>query len=81
MAGAAIPMALLAFIQKRDKQTTTAPLLGDGAIARALARSLAKRLGRRPLVIDPVLRSTSGALLFRGNPRRDYAALFARIAR
>jgi hydroxymethylpyrimidine/phosphomethylpyrimidine kinase len=52
-------------------------MLGNAAVARALAGALANRLGKRPLVIDPVLRSTSGAALFRGNARRDYRALFA----
>jgi hydroxymethylpyrimidine/phosphomethylpyrimidine kinase len=51
-------------------------MLATGAVARALARCLARRLGPRPLVIDPVFRSTSGAVLFRGRPRQDYAALF-----
>jgi hydroxymethylpyrimidine/phosphomethylpyrimidine kinase len=51
-------------------------MLGDAGIARALARLLQRRLGRRPLVIDPVLRASSGATLFRGHAGRDYAALF-----
>jgi hydroxymethylpyrimidine/phosphomethylpyrimidine kinase len=57
-------------------------MLGSGTVARSIAECLARRLGRRPLVVDPVLRATSGASLFRGNPARDYAALFglARVA-
>jgi len=52
-------------------------MLGNAAVAGALTRCLTKRLGRRPLVIDPVLRSTSGRSLFRGRADRDYARLFA----
>jgi hydroxymethylpyrimidine/phosphomethylpyrimidine kinase len=52
-------------------------MLGDAKIARALAKLLAHRLGRRPLVIDPVLKASSGATLFRGHAGRDYADLFA----
>ncbi len=52
-------------------------MLWEPATARALARLLEKRLGPRPLVIDPVLRSSSGAALFRGQVGRDYAPLFA----
>jgi hydroxymethylpyrimidine/phosphomethylpyrimidine kinase len=52
-------------------------MLGTRSVARSLADCLAGRLGQRPLVIDPVLRSTSGVSLFQGSPARDYAALFA----
>jgi hydroxymethylpyrimidine/phosphomethylpyrimidine kinase len=52
-------------------------MLADAGIAQALGRLFARRLGRRPLVIDPVLRSSSGAALFRGRLMRDYAPLFA----
>jgi hydroxymethylpyrimidine/phosphomethylpyrimidine kinase len=52
-------------------------MLGNAGNARWLARILSKRLRRRPLVIDPVLRSTSGAVLFRGRALKDYSPLFA----
>jgi hydroxymethylpyrimidine/phosphomethylpyrimidine kinase len=50
-------------------------MLGRAAVALALARFLERRLGARPLVVDPVLRASSGLPLFRGN-RRAYARLF-----
>jgi hydroxymethylpyrimidine/phosphomethylpyrimidine kinase len=52
-------------------------MLGTRSVARSVADCLARSLGRRPLVIDPVLRSTSGMSLFQGSPARDYAALLA----
>ncbi len=75
------PAILAAQVQKLldDEEPAAFKLgmLGSAAGARALTRCLAGILRGRPLVIDPVLRSTSGASLFRGLPRRDYAPLFA----
>jgi hydroxymethylpyrimidine/phosphomethylpyrimidine kinase len=51
-------------------------MLGRTAIASALARFFRRRLGKQPLVVDPVLRATSGGPLFRGSPRA-YAGLFS----
>ncbi|MHB1846674.1 MAG: bifunctional hydroxymethylpyrimidine kinase/phosphomethylpyrimidine kinase [Deltaproteobacteria bacterium] len=50
-------------------------MLGDPATARALARLLAE--SRLPLVVDPVVRSTSGARLFLGDPLAGYRPLLA----
>jgi hydroxymethylpyrimidine/phosphomethylpyrimidine kinase len=52
-------------------------MLAEPAIARALGKVFERWLGRRPLVIDPVFKASSGAVLFEGQPR-DYAALFER---
>jgi hydroxymethylpyrimidine/phosphomethylpyrimidine kinase len=51
-------------------------MLGRAAIAPLLARFFTRRLGKRPLVVDPVLKATSGGPLFRGSPRA-YAGLFS----
>ncbi|MHB8417132.1 MAG: hydroxymethylpyrimidine/phosphomethylpyrimidine kinase [Myxococcales bacterium] len=51
-------------------------MLGDAAIAFALGALLGHRV-KAPLVVDPVLRSTSGAALFAGNARRGYEPLLA----
>jgi hydroxymethylpyrimidine/phosphomethylpyrimidine kinase len=50
-------------------------MLGRADVALALAGFFRRRLGPRPLVVDPVLRASSGAPLFRGD-RRAYAGLF-----
>jgi hydroxymethylpyrimidine/phosphomethylpyrimidine kinase len=50
-------------------------MLGRAEVALALARFLQRRLGHRPLVVDPVLRASRGGPLFRGD-REAYAALF-----
>ena len=50
-------------------------MLGRAEVAMALTRFLRRRLGARPLVVDPVLRASSGAPLFRGDPEA-YAGLF-----
>jgi hydroxymethylpyrimidine/phosphomethylpyrimidine kinase len=51
-------------------------MLGDSAIAFALGAVLGHRV-KAIIVIDPVLRSTSGATLFAGNARRGYEPLLA----
>lgn len=57
-------------------------MLGTGAIAEALAARLARGdLAGLPLVVDPVLASSSGLPLFRArSPRRAFAALLARAS-
>ncbi len=50
-------------------------MLGRADLAISLSKFLKRRLGRRPLVIDPVLRASSGAPLFGGNPAA-YEGLF-----
>jgi hydroxymethylpyrimidine/phosphomethylpyrimidine kinase len=49
-------------------------MMGRADVAFALARFLRRRLGRRPLVVDPVLRASKGGPLFRGDPEA-YAGL------
>ncbi|HUB06683.1 MAG TPA: hydroxymethylpyrimidine/phosphomethylpyrimidine kinase [Myxococcales bacterium] len=49
-------------------------MLGDSAIAFALGAVLGHRV-KAPIVVDPVLRSTSGAALFAGAARRGYEPL------
>jgi hydroxymethylpyrimidine/phosphomethylpyrimidine kinase len=50
-------------------------MLGGASLAKALASLLKRRLGDKPLVVDPVLRASSGAVLFHGDPRA-YDGLF-----
>lgn len=54
-------------------------MLGDGAVVASVARAL---LGwpDLPLVLDPVLRATSGDSLLAGNPRTALAPLLARAS-
>ncbi len=51
-------------------------MLGNSAMAFALGAVLRHRV-KAPIVVDPVLRSSSGATLFSGNARRGYEPLFS----
>jgi hydroxymethylpyrimidine/phosphomethylpyrimidine kinase len=52
-------------------------MLATSRMAAALAELLQEQRRRPSLVIDPVLRATSGAALFRGDAVRAYRPLFA----
>jgi hydroxymethylpyrimidine/phosphomethylpyrimidine kinase len=51
-------------------------MLGRAEVAAWLARFLTRRLGKRALIVDPVLKASSGGPLFRGSSRA-YSQLFS----
>lgn len=55
-------------------------MLGSESILNVLVRLFERRLGRLPLVVDPIVRATSGTRLFTGRTDRGYATLFAMAA-
>jgi hydroxymethylpyrimidine/phosphomethylpyrimidine kinase len=85
----AVPLAMLlaqldALLDgaRRGPGAVKTGMLGTATLARALAERLgARRLARAPLVVDPVLVASSGALLVdlaEGSPEEFFAPLLAR---
>src|SRR5262249_43706133 len=59
-------------------QAVKVGMVGDGLMARVVARAVAPLVERGvPLVFDPVLRASVGADLFEGDPEEDLGPLLA----
>jgi len=65
-----------ALLEDEEPAAIKLGMLGRGELAAALAIYLGRRLGTRALVVDPVLRASSGHPLFRGD-LEAYHRLFA----
>lgn len=75
--GPALDRALEAAAKSHDVRVVKVGVVGTQAAARSILQFLARRPGL-PLVLDPVLRASSGALLLRRSALPAYRALLAR---
>jgi hydroxymethylpyrimidine/phosphomethylpyrimidine kinase len=66
-----------ALLEDEQPRAIKLGMLATAGIAGALAELLRRKRRRPPLVIDPVLRPTRGAALFRGEAPRAYRPLLA----